>query len=236
MKIGLGVLTYNRPEYFKQCLEGIDKHLNKVVDVLEVYEDKSDDKYREEYDKIYQTSPHHLGLTIPDKHTYIAIGKNHLLKSLMEKGCDWLFLVEEDVVPQSEKAVTGYLEAAKLSGIEHLNFHAHGPLNVTPVLQGEVITLWPNLVGAWSMYSRKCIETVGYMDEKFVNAIEHVEHTQRIVMAGLSTPMYQFADATGSEEWIKEIPGSLNTSTIRNDPHNQERYLEAVKYWQEKYD
>lgn len=229
MKVGLGVLTSNRPEYFFKVHSGIQRNLPGVVDYLWTVEDGPyTGHYSDKYPRIIPG-----GRTFWDKRRGIAHGKNHLFQQLLAVDCDWIFISEDDVVVQDPAAVTGYIRAAEASGLQHLNFHAHGPANPVPLEVGKDVTLWPNFVGAWSLYSRESLIHGGLMDTHFYNAFEHVEHTVRLAFRGFTTAPQgaqarNVADATGSEEWIKEIPGAIHHSVTVGDSH----VGEAIEYWQ----
>ena len=228
-KVGLGILTSRRPEYYSQVFMAVQQHLLKAVDVLWVVED-DEGSYIYKYPRILPG-----GIVMNCKRLGIAEGKNTLMRRLLSDGCDWIFISEDDVVVQTPEAITGYIKAAKQSGLQHLNFHAHGPANPQPLEVGMDVTLWPNFVGAWSLYSRDSLEQGGLMDTHFYNAFEHVEHTVRLAFRGFTTAPAgsrhrNVADATGSENWIKEIPGAIENSVTIGDS----RVSEAVEYWQGK--
>lgn len=222
--IGLGVCTFRRPAYFEQTVKSIVEHLTSSVDYFCAYDDGSEEPYGFDLLPNYTAGLVNRG---------VGYAKNRLLESMLEAGCDWLFLCEDDVLVQSDNAITGYVNAAEASGLDHLMFHAHGELNLEPVRVEGPVTYWPHYVGAWSMYSRRCLEDVGLMDERFVNAFEHVEHSVRLGEAGWTSPWQLAADATGSEEWLTEIPGSRDNSVIfgrRDAALNIER---ATAHWAE---
>ena len=107
MKVGLGVVTCDRPDgqnYFRQVNEGIEAHLVDLVDEFVVNAD-------------YQR----VGC---------AHSKNAVMQQLLDAGCDWIFVSEDDVVVQSPLAITGYIQACYDSGLHHLSFAHHGPANV----------------------------------------------------------------------------------------------------------
>jgi hypothetical protein len=186
--IALGIVTFRRPDYFAQTLRAVEEHLASVVDEVQVATD------------VYP----------------VATAKNRLLSDMLDAGADWLFLLEDDITPLSPMAVTGYIEACERSGWEHLCFHAHGPANPEPngVDPSGAVTYWPNSVGAYCVYSRRALEVGGLMDEDFHNAFEHVEHYLRLADHGFCPNWPHNADATGSENWLAEIPGSIDNSSI----------------------
>lgn len=224
--IGLGILTCNRPGYFRQVAEGVDAHLRGLVDDVVVYNDSG--PLRSEYDEVMADFPGHW--IEPPKNHGIAYGKNRLFEHLLDAGCDWIFIEEDDCVVDSPKAVTGYIDACWTTGLQHLGFHHHKGWNAQPTRVRGELTIWPNLVAGWSIYSRLSLETVGLMDENFYNALEHVEHTMRLAQAGFAHAWPGMADVTGSEAWLHEIPNSFENSLASN---RWENFFAAKTYWQE---
>lgn len=165
----------------------------------------------------------------------VAYGKNVCLRNLLATDCDWLFIAEDDVVVDSPKAITGYIEAANGSGLSHLSFAHHGPRNTgVNFMQAGSVRLWPNSIGAWCLYSRECLEAVGLMDEGFPkNCLEHVEHSVRIrdwELKRNTWPDGLFPDAATSQGWLHEIPGSFENPV---DPTASSRLEEGKRYWRE---
>jgi len=120
------------------------------------------------------TKPHHCKKTEKPR-SGVGKAKNLALKQLMGIGYDYLFLLEDDILVKDTEVFQKYIEASKLSGIQHFNFAFHGSDNYLPDgtsatrLRAEyskdcAIELYPNVYGALSFYTRKCIEECGYMD------------------------------------------------------------------------
>lgn len=230
MSVGLGITTYNRPTSLALVLDAVECRLLGVIDALHIFEDGSEETARLQYQQIAERM-HGLGVAgsfvqAPENRG-VAHAKNALLRRMLAEGHDWLILAEDDIIPLDAKAVTGYMAACERSGLHHLNFHLHGPLNRDPVSGRQDprwpgVTLWPHFVGAWSIYSRECLEAVGLLDEGFRNAWEHVEHTFRLGLAGYTAlGMGHAADATGSEGWLwakEDQPSSIGAN-----PENVER-------------
>ncbi len=234
MKVGLGITTYNRPEYLKQCLDGVQQHLLDSVDVCFLYNDGSN-KGEKEYKQIYKTLPKKIGYRHNPKNKGVAAAKNYLLKRMMDEGCDYLFLLEDDIVPQSPKAITEYIRLSEASGIEHFLFAHHGKENIGKLYMSEKgVELYTACIGAYCMYTPQVIEHVGYFDENFVNAFEHVEHTFRVAKSGFTTPFPTYPDVAQSEEYLKEIPNSIDNSAIRARQDWLPNIVRALVYWQQK--
>lgn len=234
MKVGLGITTYNRPDYLKQCLEGVIKHLLGEVDICYIYNDGSD-QGEKEYRQIYKTLPATIKYRHSPKNKGVGVAKNWLLKKMMAEGCDYMFLLEDDIVPKSPKAITEYIRLSEESGIEHFLFAHHGTENIGKLYLSEKgVELYTACIGAYCMYTRQVIEKVGYFDEQFKNAFEHVEHTFRISKAGFITPFPTYPDVANSKDYLEEIPNSIEHSSIRVRKDWLPNILSALIYWRDK--
>ena len=213
--IGVGIVTCGRPEYYKQVFKSVMECGG--YDYLTIYEDGSD--------------AFGYALTSDDgKNRGVAAAKNIVLSRMLDSGCDWLFVIEDDIILKREP-YQHYIKACQASGYQHLAFHAHGSHNAQPLFRGSSVTLWPNYVGAFSVYSFQSLLTAGLLDEDFYNAWEHVEHTLRLAQLGFTAPWRGAADATGSEEYLEEIPGSIEGSVIRKDPHWSAKMQKGRDHW-----
>jgi len=203
--IGVGIITCNREQFFKKCLSSIPK-CDKLVVV-------NDGKPYKDYG--VETIQH-------KKNKGVAVTKNDALKKL--KDCDYIFLIEDDIEIIRDDVFEKYIEAYQETGIEHFNFGFHGELNkqngkpsaIIKPINGYKILLNKHLTGALSFFTKKCIDKVGYFDERFYNTVEHVDHTYRISQAGLTTPFWNFADILNSFDCIKEQAGT-EESVIRGE-------------------
>jgi len=234
-KIGLGICSYNRPDYLVQSIKGVETNLLDVVDSVWIYNDGSDKYHKSAYQQLYNKLPKAIRYRHALKNKGVAYAKNWLLRKLISEGCDYIFLLEEDIIIDSPKAVTEYVRLSELSGIEHMMFAHHGQANVGMLYaSSKGIDLYTAAVGAWCMYTKNAIEVCGYFDENMFNAMEHIEHTYRIQKAGLCTPYPLYPDLTKSREYMHEIPGSIDNSSIRPRQDWQVNILKALLYWQKK--
>lgn len=228
--IGLGITTYNRPDYLAKSLEAVLKHLTGVVDHIVIYNDASTVPYT------YNDPQNRVHVIEGKQNRGVAHAKNQCLKYLMDKGCHYLFLAEDDIVVQNRGAITQYIALSRHLGTHHLMFAHHGPGNEKGSFASKdgVYEVFENCVGAWTYYSRAAIEKVGYMDENFTNAWEHMEHTSRICNANMCPPFGHFMDVWDSTQYLKEIPGSIDASSIRQDDAWKAKMLEGLYYWKAK--
>lgn len=220
-KIGVGIITYNRPEGLKKLLDSISScdFINLVV----VNDGQHIDNLQE----------YNCHLINNDINLGVGKSKNKALKYLYESQCDHIFLIEDDIFVKNTSVFEKYINASKISGIQHFNFSQHGMINKSwpdgkakPLLiidYGSIkIPLYPATVGAFSYYSRLCIEKIGYMDERYYNACEHVDHTYEIIKKGMHPPFWYNADIENSWEYLDDEPWSIEQSKIssKND-HSQ---------------
>ena len=66
------------------------------------------------------------------------------------------------------------------------------------------IDLYRRLSGVFSYFTASALREVGLLDERYINALEHCEHTYRMSLAGKCPPFYSFADMHGSRDYIED--------------------------------
>lgn len=232
VRVAVGITTFNRPQFFAKVASSVAKHLGDVVDRVYVHDDGSAVKHSGEYKRAFAKLPDAV-IQADGVNRGVAASKNALLRAMLDDGAEWLFLLEDDIRILSPLAVTGYLQAAYGSGIDHLSFAHHGPANVGGPVEppGGLVSFFPHAIGAWTLYSRTSLETCGLLDEHMMNAWEHVEHSLRLARAGFTTGPYHWADARFSEEWLCELPGSIEKSSIRPRSDWQGNISAGLEYW-----
>jgi len=218
MKIGAAIIACDRLEYTKQSVDSLLANKGPLTDIILIND----------------------GIKIPDgtlpdgievmnnRPPYQTVGKakNNAMRTLLNRGCDHIFLIENDILIKTPDVWQKYIDVANATGITHLNFGYHGPANRTPDYKkpnpryiveypnGIKVALNPHSVGAFSYFNLKYINKVGYHDEYFQNAWEHVELCQRGIKMGLLPAFWWFPDVEGSDDMLAEIPGSIQNSSI----------------------
>ena len=234
MQVALGVCTYNRPAFADKCLRAIRDHVAPLVCAVAVYNDGSDPKYHAEYRRAYKRLEGATIIEAPDNRG-VASAKNTLLRWMLDTTeADWLILCEDDIFVQAPEAVTEYVQVAEETGLHHLSFAHHGPGNQAgPVSVRGKVGYYVHSIGAWCLYSRECLETVGLFDENFHNAWEHVELEVRLAQAGFmpNAGLHRFPDVLGSEQWLVEAPNSIEKSSIRPRDDWQQSIIDGLTYW-----
>ena len=217
MKIGVGIVTCNRPEFFRECYSSLPKD---VVDEIVVVNDGDADSIPFDISKgIILDNPKNLG---------VGKSKNKALQYLLDAGCDYIFLVEDDMRFKRDDIFEAYIKASKETGIQHFLFAYHGPANKNGISGGKPcprkvieyptganIALNQHCVGAFCMYTKKSLEDVGLFDTEFNNAFEHVHHSYLLCKKGYCVEYWWWPDLANSLDYIEEQACSEQNSAIR---------------------
>lgn len=236
--IGLGIITCERPHFLKQCIDSIPfdriDHVVLVNDGKDWINDCVPDELKSKIYCIQHTAKPRQG---------VAISKNQALSYLLEKGCEDLFLIEDDIIIKEPEVFDAYINASRETGIHHLMFGYHGPANKT-ASGGEPkprriyhyketdIAINEHCVGAFCYYTRECLSVCGLMDTRFYNAFEHVEHSYKLALKGYSTPYWNWADIANSCDFLGELACSENNSSIRGHEGWSENIQKGMKLFQ----
>ena len=236
-KVGIGIVTYNSSCRLQTAISNIPEYLEHVVIVndgtpydMNVYGDRFD---------IIQ----HV------KNKGVAGAKNSAMRYLYGKGCEHIFLMEDDIVIKDFSVIDKYIEAQKRTGIKHFNYALQGYGNAnrdqnhkivhpTPIYcveygdMNRCFYYWCS--GPFMYIHRDCIDKVGYFDEKFVNIHEHVDYTYRILKENLHPPYRYFADIAGAHEYIDDGPEFRNTTIPKTEKY-YERLRGADIYFKMKH-
>jgi len=209
----------------------------------------------------YSEYPASAEVIVHPRNMCVGVAKNTAIRHLMQAGCDHIFLMEDDMLIKRPDVFEAYIHAAENSGIWHMNYALQGPANRKQIVQGPMniekrheldqnsepnpratidydgidVSFYPNSVGSFSYYLRGVIKSVGYHDEQFKNAWEHVEHTYRVIKAGLHPPFWWFADIANSYEYLTDIPNCIEESTIAHTPEWIQNFQKGMAWFKSKH-
>lgn len=235
-KVGIGIITCNRPDYLKTLLDSI-KYCNWAEFIIVNDGDEIDLPGYSYY--------------IHKNETNLGVGKskNVAMKHLLDKGCDYIFIIEDDMIILDDTVFDKYIQASKISGIQHFNYGPGSPFNRKQTIQNFdlhnrhlldqhtepnprlvidygndiKVSLFEHTVAMFSFFTREVLETVGLYDEAYYNAWEHVDHTYMIIKAGYHPPFWYFADIFDSHKYLTEAPGAIDNSSIANKSEQWEK-------------
>jgi GT2 family glycosyltransferase len=160
---------------------------------------------------------------------------------MYKRDCDFIFIIEDDTIITDQRVFKEYIKASKVTGIQHFNYGPGTPFNRVQKQSFDIhnreildqesapiprkiidygnlqISLYQHVAGMFSFFTREVIDRVGYMDEDFYNAWEHVEHTYRIIKEGYHPPFWYFADIHNSHKFLSEHKDAIEKSAISKD-------------------
>ena len=230
--IGVGIITCNRQEFFKKCRESIKEEWYDHIVVV------NDGK-----GPLFDANAPILATTGMEG---VGRAKNAALKHLLERHCDYIILVEDDMLFKGN-IFEQYIKAHKATGIHHFMFAYHGPANKAGISGGKPvprkiidygkvkIALNQHCVGAVCFYTRECLTEVGIYDETYTNAFEHVDHSYELAKDNYSTPYWWWADIANSLDYVVEQACSEDSSAIRPRDDWQSNIKEAWGKFTDKH-
>ena len=233
--VGIGIITCDRESFYKKCIDSVldlDQCVTVAVNDGKPFKNMSP-KYRPEK---YIHNKKNIG---------VGRSKNKALRYLLDRGCEHIFLLEDDVYIHDKLTLEKYIHAAEVTGLKHLNFCLHGDDNKldgkpAPKLivdyKDVQIALYHNIYGALSYYHSSVLEDVGLMDKEYYNAMEHVDHTMQIIQAGYHPPFRWFADIANSHELVHEQDRGHSESKIRDDEEWKNRFMDGIRRFHDKFD
>jgi GT2 family glycosyltransferase len=228
-KIGVGLLTYNRPEYFEQTFNSVMKYRDEFDDII-IVKDGSPSYPRQYQDEVPMIEFIDNGLNCRSKNTAWSY--------LITQGCYHIFLIEDDIVIKQPGMFEQYIKTAKTTGIHHLMYSKVGdnPKRLTVDYEDGVgLDLHRNFQGAMMYTITPVIKKIGAWDINFKNAFTHVDWTYRCVQAGIMPPMWWSPDIKDSNLYLEAIDGSEENSSITARGEYSENYKHSAEYWVKKY-
>ena len=241
-KVGIGIVTCNRNAFLHACINSLD--LTKVDECVIVNDGNIDVKH------------HQIHIINNENNIGVGKSKNKVIKYLYDKGCDYMFVIEDDTIIKDNNVFEEYIKASKVTGIQHFNYGPGTPFNRVQKQSFDIhnreildqesapiprkiidygnlqISLYQHVAGMFSFFTREVIDRVGYMDEDFYNAWEHVEHTYRIIKEGYHPPFWYFADIHNSHKFLSEHKDAIEKSAISK---NSKTFHENVRKGGELY-
>jgi glycosyltransferase involved in cell wall biosynthesis len=223
-KIGVGIITCNREEFFKKCYNSIPEYVDELIIV------NDGNKLKTNINRGFLNE----GTT----EKQVGKCKNIAMSYLLDKGCDYIFTLEDDIYIKDPNVFKKYIDAYKETGIHHFNFGFSQKENLShdykPVYKKVIeyknckLVLTPNILGAFTFYTRTCLQTIGLHHYKFDKGHgDHPELTYRAYKHGFTTPFWWFADIYGSWDMIINQSNMGDDSLVRNQHKFMENFKEA---------
>jgi hypothetical protein len=220
-KIGIGIITCNREDFFKKCYNSIPNYINELI----IINDGKDLSF----------IPDKGFLVQGNEGKQVGESKNIAMRYLLDTSCDYIFTIEDDIVIKDSDIFKKYIESYKETGIHHFNFGFSNlenlDFNKKPLYRKVVeyknckIVLTRNILGALTFYTRESLQTIGLHHFAFNKGHgDHPELTYRAYKHGYTTPFWWFADIYGSWDMIENLSNMGSDSVVRN----QDKYIENI--------
>ena len=253
IKVGLGITTYNRPEYLKECIYNILKYSSTKTlvyfdDKTIIYNNWDREQIGDSFKKVIKI---YTATDTDEDRRGIAYRKNECLRAL--KDCDYVFLLDDDCFPIKE----GWIDFFINSGEEHLlyldkRFHNHKEcliiMKPDEIKKSEVysftaegstdfkgIDIYRDCGGVFMFMTKSAIDRVGAFNEKFETyGFEHAEYSNRILGKSNNYPClcgtdkYIFAHDYSTPNHKSSITDEEKNKHVKN---NWDKYFkEPIKY------
>lgn len=242
-KIGIGIITCDRPEYIKVLIDSIPSSLTGDTVII------NDGNERLDCDAGIKVINHNI------PRQGVGKTKNDAMEYLLDRGYEHIFIIEDDVQILDASVFEQYINASQKTGILHFNFGPGTPFNRIQSTVGDVhnrhlldqaskpnprliidyndikLALYLHVAGTFSYFHRRVLEKIGLIDEQFYNAWDHVEHTYRIIQKGFHPPFWWFADLANSHDLLAIQPAALENSSIAKS----EEWYDNLRIGMEKY-
>jgi len=218
-KIGVGIITCNRPDFLKKLVASLEQccYIDEVVII-------------NDGDKV-------SNLNIPFKHTLInndtninvGASKNKAMRHLLDKKCEYIFTLEDDIIIKDKNIFKDYINASIETGLQHFNFGFSQRENLdsslNPVYRKIIdygndvkLVLTKNILGACTFYTREALMTIGLHHHSFNKGHgDHLELTYRAFKHGYGTPFWWFADIFNSWDKIENQSNFTTDSVVRSE-------------------
>jgi len=194
MKIGIGVISYNRPAHLKLCNEMIWKHTPGLSD----------------------GHPHYWVVDDSHERMGIAFRSNEILKHFKERNCDYIFIFNDDCFPIRDGWAEWFIQAHKASSQHHFLYLKETPtikkIAPIPFIEGVErgfgaieMNSYNNCAGCFMFLTKEVIKRVGGFHPGYgLYGYEHAGYSKRIHAAGL-TPMGEYLCPAGAGDYIYSL-------------------------------
>jgi len=210
-KIGVGITTYNSENYFQELYNSL---ANTSIDELVVV--NGGNSYEKKYDCEWIQHK---------KNQYVSTCRNDCIVFLMNRGCEHIFIIEDDMLIKNKDVFSRYINAYEKTGLKYFTFvstspGSGSPGNRTPKLiidyDNEIsISLYGNLCNEFT-YHHKSVFDKGYLyDPEFRELLDGELTYRECLAAEWTPPFWWFPDITNSDNYVCNNP---NTESRLQNP------------------
>jgi len=224
-KIGVGITTYNSEEYYDTLYSSLP--LDKI-DVLVTV--NGGEPYKNKYTSNWIQ---HI------ENVYPSVCRNDCVNFLLQRNCEHIFIIEDDMILKSADIFDKYIQAFKESGLKYFSFVSTSwesgiPGKRTPRLTVEYknnisISFFQNMCNEFTYHHRSCYEKVGLYDTNYRDPWD-IDMAYREAQQDYAAPFWWFADITNSDNLIQNNPNAV--SRLQGNRPDGSREQRIQKEWQ----
>jgi hypothetical protein len=224
-KIGVGIVTYNSEDYYEALYKTLP--LDKI-DVLVTV--NGGEKYNKNYKGNWIQH---------SENVYPSVCRNDCISFLLQRNCEHIFIIEDDMILKSPDIFDKYILASKESGIKYFSFvstswESGSPGKRTPRLtieykNGSSISLYKNMCNEFTYHHKTCYERTGLYDVNFRDPFD-IDFAYRESKQNYAAPFWWFADITNSDDFIMNNPTAV--SRLQGDRPDGSREQRIQKEWE----
>lgn len=215
--IGIGIVTYNRPDKYCKILESIQK-----VDHILSIKDGGKPDY-----------PCHVDICLPDNRG-VGACKNILLNQLLNKGFEHIFLLEDDCLVLNNDVWQYCIDFVKETGLLHFNWNDYR-FNRWGI--GECgrfkVSLCLNTEANFSYFHKTFLEKIRF-DENYFNGWEHADLELQAERLGFAPSFGIFVSPYELNNYLKLIDDGESTITNKDEKYH-DRILKGRQYFHKKW-
>jgi glycosyltransferase involved in cell wall biosynthesis len=227
-KIGVVITTFNSENYFSSLYNSLP--LDRIDELVVV---NGGEPYKNEY-KCSKWIQH-------DEVKFASVARNDGLRYLLEKECDFYFIIEDDMVITNPDIFDHYIETSKISGFEYLCYASNawysGPRFArTPRLQVQyseklAVNLMHHTCNEVTFRTKNVLEKTGLYDEKFQFMFD-IDNLYRMFQDGF-IDFWWFPDSAHSDNYVMNNPDAvsrMNPNGERDDKLGPDMARFITKY------
>lgn len=231
-KIGVGITTYNSESYFKPLYDSLTG-----ADIDELVVVNGGEKYKDTYacDWIQH-----------NKNRYPSICRNDCISFLLNKGCEHIFIIEDDMIIKNQNIFNEYIKASKITGLNYFSFvsmsaNCGSPHNRNSKLtvnykEGCSVSFYENMCNEFTYHHKSCFLKCGLYDPNMRDLFDADMVFRQSISNPNVAPFWWFADLTNSDDYIMNNP--IATSRLQADRPDGSRadlIVDTMNYFQSKH-
>jgi hypothetical protein len=211
-KIGVGIMSYNSPEYFKTLYDSIP--FDKIGGLVVI---NGGNPYEGDYPNCVWIQH--------ETNKFPSVCRNEALDFLIGQQFEHIFLIEDDMEILDPEIFDKYIETSQKTGLKYLchvstsegsgERFKRTPKKIVEYPNGAKVAFYPNMcneftyhhISAFYALSAKGEKT--FYDENMRDAFD-VELTYRESLMPHAAPFWHFADIVNSDQYIRNNPVALS--------------------------